>query len=242
MKLSLREKVLLIALIIVGLIYLYYTLLFSPMRTERDKLASQNHYLKSQVESIVDKAKKNSGMASNAQEQRLIDSFQEQFNRVPGDILLPEALSYLGKSAEDSQVTITSLVFTPANHGAQTTVTKGVPAKTASSNEVKITMIAKGGYVGLKAFLLKIHKAPRLYRIDTIKMQSNYQKTPPAPVAAATEDEVAEMEQAAVPAIKNEITMNVDMVIFYWQYDAFGFKDQQDRVEPGKGQENPFTI
>ncbi|MGE5389706.1 MAG: type 4a pilus biogenesis protein PilO [Deltaproteobacteria bacterium] len=241
MKLSFREKVLLIAFILVGVGYLFYSFLYSPIQTQRDMLAEENKNLKSQVKVTANKARQNSGIVRNAQEQKLKDSFQEQVIKVPGDMMLPEALVYLQKSAKASGVNLNSLVFTP---GAAATANGTGTNSLVSANEVKINLVAKGGYSGLKAFLLKIQKAPRLYRIDTVKMQSNYEQaaaqTPPAPSPG---DEDAEAVSAVtVPTVKNEITMNLNMVTFYQEYKAPGFIDDQQRVKPGKGQDNPFTI
>ena len=242
MKLSFREKALLISLVIVGLGYLFYSFLYSPVSTKRDIISRENSQLKYQVALFGDKSRQKSGIDRDAQEKKLMEGFQEQVIKVPGDIMLPESVLYLQKSAKAAGVTLTSLVITP---GTATAVKPaGTDSLASATKEVSINLTAKGGYSGLKAFLLAIHKAPRLYRIDTAKMQSNYQQGSAQP--ASTPAPAVEGEDAAqpvpVPTIQNEITMNVTMVTFYQEFNAPGFKDNQERVQPGQGQDNPFTI
>lgn len=238
MKLSFREKALLISVVILALGYCFYTFLYSPIHTQKDAVADQNKKLKLQVEAFADKARQDAGIDREAQEKKLMTGFQEQVIKVPGEMLLPEAVLYLQKSAKASGVTLTSLVLSPM----APTAVKTTGANLAAANEVKITLTAKGGYSGLRAFLLSIHKAPRLYRIDTAKMQSNYQKGSTQPEAAAPQPGAEVAAAVPIPTIKNEITMNVTMVTFYQEFNAPGFKDNQEKVQPGQGQDNPFTI
>ncbi len=240
MKLSFREKALIIAFAIVGLGYLFYTFFYSPVQNQRDALILENSKLRSQVKIVADKAKQNSGIVSDVNEQKQLERFQDQVVKVPGEIMLPESYLYLQKSAEASRITLNSLVFTPGAAAASniTGSTSLVPP-----DEIKITLVAKGGYSGLKAFLLKIQKAPRIYRIDSIRMQSNYEQTAAkAETDPVPDSEDAETAAAPPPAVKNEITMNVNMVTFYQSFIAPGFIDHQEQVKPDKGQDNPFTI
>lgn len=241
MKLSFREKVLLLSLVVLGVGYVFYTFLYSPLQTQKDVIAQKNRQLNAQVEILAGRARQNSGIDRETQEQKFRSGFQEQVIKVPGEILLPEAVLYLRKSAKASNVTLTSLILTPDTPNAAKPTGANSPA---SASEIKITMTAKGGYSGLRAFLLSIHKAPRLYRMDTVKLQSNYQQgstPPPASPAPPTEGEEA-VQPIPIPTIKNEITMNVTMVTFYQEFNAPGFEDRQEKVQPGKGQDNPFTI
>jgi len=240
MKLSNREKVLLISFFIMGLGYFYYTFFYSPIQTKTDMLAEENKALQSQIKSIADNARQNSGIVHDAQGKKLQERFQDQVIKVPGEIMLPEALLYLQKSARTSRVTMISLAFTPE------AATAATPAGTnmASAHEVKITLTAKGGYSGLKAFLLKIHEAPRLYRVDTVKMlSSSGTASAEAPVdPASAEDNEAGTTVPPPADVKNEITMNVNMVTFFQEVNVPGFKDNQERLKPGPGQDNPFAI
>lgn len=237
MKLSFREKALIIAFAIVGFGYLFNTFLYSSVQNQRDSLIQENSSLQSQVKMVADKTRENSGIVRDANQQKQLDRFQDQVIKMPGEIMLPESLEYLQKSAKASGVSLNSLVFTPG-----TSITANNTGL-VSPDEIKITLIARGGYSGLRAFLLKIQKAPRIYRIDTVRMQSNYEQTEaqaqPVPAPA---DEDAENVAPPPTAVKNEITMNVNMVTFYQSFIAPGFIDHQEQVKPGEGQDNPFTI
>lgn len=240
MKLSFREKALIMAFVIAGLGYLFYTFIYSPVQNQRGTLIQENSNLQSQVQVVADKAKQNSGIVRDANEQKQLDRFQDQVIKVPGEIMLPESLLYIQKSAETSRVTLNSLVFTP---GTTATGAKTGSNNLVSADEIKITLVAKGGYSGLRAFLLKIQKAPRIYRIDAVRMQSNYEQTEAKlPSASAPDSEDVEAEAVPLPEVRNEITMNVNMVTFYQAFKAPGFVDHQEKVEPGKGQDNPFMI
>jgi len=240
MKLSLREKALLIALVIVGSGYLFYTFLYSPLSDQRNAMARENNRLKSRIERVADQSGQKSGFAGDARAKQVMKGFQEQVIKVPGESMLPESVIYLQQSAEAAGVTLSSLTYTP---GAAASAKPAGSQRPAAVNEIKIRLSAKGGYAGLKTFLLALYQAPRLYRIDTLKLQSDYgQNVVQETVAPALAAEGGETLPPPVPAVINEITMNITMVTFYQEINTSGFADQQKRIQPGPGQINPFAI
>lgn len=240
MKLSWREKTLLIALVIVGSAYLFYTFLYSPLSEQRNAVARENSRLKSRIERVADQSRQESGSERDARAKRVMNSFQEQVIKVPGESMLPESVIFLQQSAEAAGVTISSLAYTP---GALAKAKPAVSQRPPAVNQIKIRLSAKGSYAGLKTFLLALNQAPRLYRIGTLKLQSDYgQNTVSAASAPALAAEGEEAMPPPNPAVKNEITMNITMVTFYQEIKDLGFVDRQERVQPGPGQVNPFDI
>lgn len=246
MKLSLREKVMVICFVLIGAGYCFYTFVYSPLAQKADGVADENSRLKSQVQSFADRIQESEGIASSSQQQELMKDYQEEAIKIPDDILLPECVSYLQKSVNDSGVTLSSMILTPT--AAPSADQKNKPANTTGitgTKEMKITVTVKGGYSGLRSFLLAIQKAPRLYRIDKTKLNSNYKSTSEQPQNLAADSGAAQggsIPAIPVPTIKNEITMDVTMVTFYDGISLPGYQDNQPRVQPGKGQDNPFTI
>lgn len=241
MKLSIREKIMLICFAMIGLGYCFYTFLYAPLTDDIDSIADENIRLQSQVDKYADRVRQSEGIPT-ADQQQLMSSFQEESVKVPGEILLPECLSYIQKSVNESRVTLNSINLTPADAavGAQTKPSNAVGATKAK--ELKITVEVKGGYSGLRSFLLAIQKAPRIYRIDKTKLQSQYNKDTEKTVAAVTTAIATNGEMPTMPVVTNDITMEVTMVTFYDELILPGYEDKQPRVQPGKGQDNPFTI
>lgn len=240
MKLSWREKALLITFIIVGSGYLFNTFLYSPLSDQRNAVARENGWLKSRIERVADQSVQKSGSGCDARTKQVMNGLQEQVIKVPGESMLPESVIYLQQSAEVAGVTLCSLTFVP---GAVTNAKPAGSQCPAAANEIKIRLSAKGSYAGLKTFLLALYQAPRLYRIDTLKLQSNYeQNAVQATSAPALTSEGEETLPPPAPEVKGEVTMNITMVTFYQGLKASGFVDRQERIQPGSGQINPFSI
>jgi Tfp pilus assembly protein PilO len=228
----------LLVLAIIGTIYLFYAYLYEPVTSQTRIISAENQNLNKEVESSQNRIKSAAGLS--AEWERLQQQYTELAVKVPGESMLPEALSYLDKSAAECGVELETISLQPmpvVMTGAGST--NGVES---SLQQVKIQLSLRGSYFNLLSYLLKIEKAPRLYRIENAQMSH----TPALADTSAQAPEVAAGEQAAtdpaLPAatVVSEIALNISLTTFYDTFSLPDFKAELERVQPGVGKDNPF--
>ena len=148
MKMSLREKIMLLGLFIVAIVYLFYTYLYAPVTAEIKTVYTENQTIKNELELYKNNMKSNSGI--DKQWEQLQKDYNELAVKVPDESMLPEVLSFLDQIAAECHVKAENISLQPAAAAAAGTDVE------ASLQQVKIQLSLRGSYFDLLSYLLKI--------------------------------------------------------------------------------------
>jgi Tfp pilus assembly protein PilO len=160
--LSKREKALIILLLLLTILYTYYTWILSPLLRKIDLLNREKHDLLAQVAELQ-KSTPDKILDNSVEEEQLLTLWQQ----VPATSAIPEAISNLQKMAEESGVVLHRIYFKKLSEAGQETFKMG------ELQEEEIEIRAVGGYDGLRAFIAKIEQTnKRIMVLSQSRIQS----------------------------------------------------------------------
>lgn len=118
--LSKREKALIILLLLLTILYTYYTWILSPLLRKIDLLNREKHDLLAQVAELQ-KSTPDKILDNSVEEEQLLTLWQQ----VPATSAIPEAISNLQKMAEESGVVLHRIYFKKLSEAGQETFKMG---------------------------------------------------------------------------------------------------------------------
>ncbi|NLB88441.1 MAG: type 4a pilus biogenesis protein PilO [Syntrophomonadaceae bacterium] len=156
-----RELILLFALALLFLIYLFYTYLYTPLITNTEKILQEN----SELEAVTVLVTKLDEEESKEVLDKKRQEFEELNKKVPEDVYLPETIKELEEMSKKNEVQLvkTQYYFDKEND-------KDKDEETISYKECLLEIDMVGAYSNLTKFVKALEKAERLYTIDSIKM------------------------------------------------------------------------
>lgn len=182
MSLSKREIALIGFLLLAGVVYGFYTYLYTPVENRIDVLKTDNEQFQIKLEENEKARKSNIKPADNL--KKLQNEYKVLLTKVPEDPYVPEMMVYLADSARESSVELKSLNYkyddktgsASSSPGSNTnTARTGSPANYRASH---IEVEVEGSYYNLLTFMLKVENAPRLYVLTGAKFEAGKRKAP----------------------------------------------------------------
>lgn len=157
MKMSPREKILMVALIFLIAIAGFYNYIYMPLNSKLDELKINNKIL---ADEIINLKKEQSQKKNLAAEAESLQAEYERLNLViPVESEMLKASIFIKETAKDCEVNITSLEYEPG------TDEEGITA-------INMKVMLEGRYLPLLAFIKRIENAPRLYLIENLSFSA----------------------------------------------------------------------
>jgi len=222
MKLSPREKVLLIILVLLITFYLFYTFLYHPLEQATASLRAENLNLRSAIKKQQDQWEK--GKNEELEINKLELEYQQMMIKLPEEDYLPEIVSYLQKNARSADVLLEKINY----HN------RAMESSQGNRNDIRtceMVLVARGSYYNLLTLLRKIEEAPRLFVINNVEIS--------APEVSITINEDTEIPSTPQEETKpsnisadNNLVMTVQLTTYYDPSSMPSFIGVLEKVPP----------
>lgn len=242
MRISKRELILLILLILTGIIYLFYTYMYGPVRDKTDALQVEN----TRLETAILTEQKSIETINNLEEEKLKHDYQVMAEKIPESPFIPEIIDYLEKSAEDAGVELLAVTYTETNKKDRQQNKDNSDQEITGPEKLRFQATTCGSYPELLLFLLRIEKNSRIYVVEGSKMKTSKRKVimPPA-MAAEGESPTLLPPPVILTGSSGYDPENIVMdIMFNAYYDKNSLPDisgAEEKVKPGDGRTNPFA-
>ncbi|PKM78587.1 MAG: hypothetical protein CVU90_00900 [Firmicutes bacterium HGW-Firmicutes-15] len=256
MSLSKRELALLGLLIVVGLIYLLYGFIFHPLNAQINQMKAENSNLSNEIQELEKEARQGKNWVEN--ERQIWYDYQKILLEIPQSEMIPNIIIFMEQSARDSGVKLLSISYKEttfakkaledqksqpsegtsdslhdkADQGGGKVVRGSLVLKSEVSmvQAANFQLAASGTHLNLLSFIFKIENAPRIYRINSIKMamvRNNQQKMGIGVEAPMQEKNSGQNEDFSEISVKesqaydsNCAEVNMDVNAYYDRFEA----------------------
>lgn len=168
MKLSKREMVLLVVLLVAGGAYLTDHYLLGPLQNQKQHLAFEHDQLTSELQKWEKKT--NRYQTLEQEKLQLQDDYQQMLEKIPQLPMISPVIDYLEGRARDTQVEIVSI---RCQENAVAQPDRNLQLSGSEINRpltVNFQIIATGSYFNLLSFIMQLENAPRMYIITCAKI------------------------------------------------------------------------
>jgi Tfp pilus assembly protein PilO len=236
-KLSPREQILLLVLIILLSFYLFNKIFYQPLRDDTAKLTAENMKLKSLLADRPSKLEQRQEL--DREKGRSNELYRRLMVRIPEAAYISETIAYLETSAGIASVQLLKVDYR-SRENSPAARTANLPPEKGGARPCNFTITASGSYFNLLTWLSKIEGSPRLYVIDSIELTASESRSP-----------IEEGEEAPVspssPELKgsprfndSNLHMQLQLTAYYDPVSIPGFAGMPEKISPGAGRENPF--
>jgi Tfp pilus assembly protein PilO len=241
MKLSKREQIFLLALVIVLSFFLFNRFLYQPIKEDTAKLAAENMKLKGLVEDEQVRLERSQEMEN--EKERLKERYKEMMVKLPEEAYIPEVIAYLEKSAQDSSVELLSVRYQAQDNSSDPGQEKKQPEKGAA-RPCHFAVSANGSYLNLMTLLTKIEGSPRLYIINSAEIAASERKVEALPESPAQTVEGVEIPTPPPQELKGSArfddsnwNMQLQLTTYYDPASAGEITGMPEKIAPGEGKE-----
>ncbi len=186
MKLSKRELALFGLLIVVGGSYLLYYFVFYPLNLQITQMKAENISLRNELQEMKSKGARPGDFL--LKKQQIWYNYERILLKMPQSPMIPNIIDFMEKSALEAGVKLLSISYKESPVDKKnldtTKIEPSITEGTSDSNTIlkniekggsmaqaaNFQLAARGTHLNLLSFLLKIENAPRIYRINSIKM------------------------------------------------------------------------
>lgn len=174
-----QKMIFLIALVAVGVIYVYFSFILAPLRKKSEELKTQLTTAKAEVQKLEISV----GQLPHfkREQERLLDSVAMWKERMPDDDQLPLVIETLSNYARQSGIKI--LIIVPHLDSADSKESgKGSGSKDASSAKdiaykaIPLQIDAEGGYHALGTFINRIEQARNPMHVLSLRVSDTPEK------------------------------------------------------------------
>jgi len=244
MKLSKREQIFLLALVIALSFYLFNKFLYQPIKEDTAKLAVENVKLKGLVENEQIRLERSQQLEN--EKGRLKEQYKEMMVKIPEEAYIPEVIAYLENSAQDSSVKLLSVRYQAQENNSDTGQENQQQEKTTVARPCNFTVSANGSYFNLLTLLTKIEQSPRLYIINNGEITASEKKAEALPESLPQTIEGVEIPTPPPEVLKGSArfddsnwNMQLQLTTYYDPASVGGITGMPEKVFPGQGKENP---
>ncbi|MDD4802188.1 MAG: hypothetical protein PHF24_04515 [Syntrophomonas sp.] len=241
MSLSKRELVLLGVLIVAGGIYLVTNFLFQPLQLQIKQMKNENNSLSQELLGLQSQQYKREKIWQKS--EQICYDYENIRHKVPEKLIISNIIDFMELNAGEAGVKLLSVSYQEsqaaykngdASHyeSSEPTGSEYTGEAITGINEIGTWMIksanfqvaARGTHFNMLSFIMKIENAPRIYRIDHLKMTRFRQE--PTPVVSAEKplqgviiNNQEEIKENAVPEFQDfndsYIEASIDFTVFY---------------------------
>ncbi|SHG66077.1 Tfp pilus assembly protein PilO [Thermosyntropha lipolytica DSM 11003] len=161
MKLSVREKVLLIILAVLLLGGGFYKYIYTPLEETLAGLRRDNQILAEQIARA--KKEKMQHVSLEAEAERLNEEYNRLNMIIPHEPEMVEAASFIKDAARECGVNINSLEYEPGSEEEGTAV-------------INVKVMAEGRYLPLLTFIKRVENASRLYMVENLSFSAKVEE------------------------------------------------------------------
>jgi Tfp pilus assembly protein PilO len=172
MKISRREKILLVIAVYALMIFFGLKYIISPTQAELSKVKSAKVSIDQQVQKAVQDGKQNSNYQSAI--SRELGSYLQLEKQLPRDRQLVELVDQIGTMAVNSNVTLLSVTYTDAKQPAADPNAKQQAASGTSNME--LTLSTSGTYYNLLSYLQDLEQSPRIIVVQSAMLSVGQKK------------------------------------------------------------------
>lgn len=245
MKLSKREQIFLLALIIALSFYLFNKFLYQPIREDTAKLAAENVKLKGFVENEQSRLERSRELDN--EKGKLKEQYRQMMVKIPEEAYIPEVIAYLEASAQDSSVKLLSVKYQAQENSSDSRQENQQQEKTTVARPCNFAISANGSYFNLLTLLTKIEESPRLYVINSGEITASEKKADARPESLPQMMEGVEIPAPPPEVLKgsarfdnSNLNMQLQITTYYDPASLRGITGMPDKVHPGEGKENPY--
>ncbi|MGI5911732.1 MAG: type 4a pilus biogenesis protein PilO [Syntrophomonadaceae bacterium] len=170
MRISKREQVLLLVLVILLSFYIFYISFYQPIKKDIVKLTAENAKMQGLIENEKGKAERAREWENKKSEIKA--NYVQMKLKLPDQASIPEVISSLAQSAEDSNVNLQSISY---YYREDNSYSNNLQIEDSTIKTCDFEIIANGSYYNLLLLLSKIEDAPRIYVINSLEL--NMMKT-----------------------------------------------------------------
>lgn len=244
MKLSKREQIFLLALVIALSFYLFNKFLYQPIKEDTAKLAVENVKLKGLVENEQIRLERSQQLEN--EKGRLKEQYKEMMVKIPEEAYIPEVIAYLENSAQDSSVKLRSVRYQAQENNSDSGQENQQQEKTTVARPCNFMVSANGSYFNLLTLLTKIEQSPRLYIINNGEITASEKKAEALPESLPQTIEGVEIPTPPREVLKGSArfddsnwNMQLQLTTYYDPASVGGITGMPEKVSPGQGKENP---
>jgi Tfp pilus assembly protein PilO len=190
MKISRREKILLLVAVYLLIIFGGYKLMVAPTCAKLAEVKATNSQIDQAVQSAVQGGKQKDESESVISKE--LASYMKLEEQLPRDRQLVELVDRIGTIASDNQVTLLSVNYTDSK--ARTVEQKVADqangkegqASVTGASKMDLTLSITGSYYHLLGFLQDLGRSPRIIVVNTVAMSVGQKEEPKAAGSAGT--------------------------------------------------------
>ncbi|MGS0746536.1 hypothetical protein ACU70A_11450 [Syntrophomonas erecta subsp. sporosyntropha] len=243
MKLSRREVILLVALLLCGLVYAFVNYYFRPVQAQISALQRENQKLESSVDVL--KTQVDTGQSLEKEKGKMEEEYRRLAAKVPEEAYIPEVIAFMESGAADARVVLLSIDYRggekekAAADQLRLDVSTKTPAQikpedSPSFSAVEFQLTARGSYPALVAFMMKIENAKRLLNIKNSKISLTK-------CQVVVNDLLAEAEDQSPQTVEvEELQLHLTVTAYYDPDSKAGINGVNQRVPAETGRPNPF--
>ncbi|MGI6453329.1 MAG: hypothetical protein ACOX0E_07705 [Syntrophomonadaceae bacterium] len=165
MKLSKREKRLILLLIVIVVVYGYYNYLYFPLANQIVILEKENRLLAAALQSSTIQ-----DLEMKQPQQKTDEEYRRLAEKVPQYAFIPETITFFEEIAVSNSIIIKSLSYEDSlviDDNLAEINYKSLTKIKSSSYKIVLT----GNYTNLMNFIAHLENAPRLFGINDIRIQ-----------------------------------------------------------------------
>ncbi|MBO8159232.1 type 4a pilus biogenesis protein PilO [Thermosyntropha sp.] len=159
MKISKREKMMLLILLVILIFGGFYQFVYVPFKTEISDLQKNNRLMENELVRLSKQQLEEK--TADKEIKKLTEEYEALSATLPYDSQMVEATSFLKEAAEKSDVKITSIEYEPQTG-----------EETGGYKIVNVKMAAEGRYLALLTFLMKVENASRIMNIENLSISA----------------------------------------------------------------------
>jgi Tfp pilus assembly protein PilO len=180
MKISRREKILIVLAVYALMMFGGYKYIISPTQAELSKVKAANASIDQQLQKAVSDGKLNNSYQSAI--SKGLANYLELEEQLPRDKQLVELVDQLGTLADENKVTLLSVGYTDTN---QQTATEKLAAQAnqkpatqtvAGTSNMNLSLSTSGTYYHLLSYLQALEKAPRIIVVQSATISVGQKK------------------------------------------------------------------
>ena len=190
MKISRREKILLLLAIYLLIIFGGYKLIIAPTRAKLAEVKTTNSQIDQAVQSAVQGGKqKDESESAISKELARYMKLEEQ---LPQDKQLVELVDQIGTMANENKVTLLSVNYTDSKGKTATEKVadqangKDNQSTVTGASKMNLTLSITGSYYHLLGFLQDLEKSPRIIVVNSASMLVGQKKEVPSGTASGS--------------------------------------------------------
>ena len=184
MKISRREKTLLLIAVYLLIIFGGYKLIISPTRAKLAEVKTTNSQIDQAVQNAVQGGKQKDESESVISKE--LASYMKLEEQLPQDKQLVELVDQIGTMADENKVTLSSVNYTDSKAKtaeqkvADQTKSNENQATVTGASKMELTLSITGSYYHLLGFLQDLGKSPRIIVVNSATMSVGQKKEVPA--------------------------------------------------------------